>query len=140
MERLHPRDRRQGKKLAQVARIQARGQLYIPGSSHAPQAEFDEALAAFGLTQADDEGASSAGDGICYLWPCNVEAYNLWQRLQTQWRYSAIGGRTGLDYGAVAAILRDVLCIKPKARAELFAGIRAMECAALEVWAQEQGN
>lgn len=130
----------QGKKLTQVARIQARGQLYIPGSTHAPEAEFDEALAAFGFTQADDDDGHGSPSGFYYLWPCNVQAFNLWQRLQTQWRDSAMGGRTGLDYGAVAAYLRDVLCIKPKERAELFAGIQAMERAALEVWGQERAN
>ncbi len=137
MECLHPRDRRQGKKLAQVARIQARGQLYIPGSTHAPEAEFDEALAAFGFDQDGEDGAS-APDGICYLWPCNVAAFNLWQRLQTQWRANPMGGRSGLDYGAIVAYLRDVLLIKPKERAALFAGIQAMEFAALEVWGQEK--
>lgn len=140
MERLPQRDRREGKKLAQVARIQARGQLSIPGSNHAPDAEFDEALAAFGLTSGDDEDGTGAPDAMCYLWPCNVPAFNAWQRLQTQWRESAMGGRTGLDYSAVAAFLRDVLRIKPKARADLFAGIQAMEVAALNVWNQEKQN
>lgn len=141
MERLHQRNRRQGKKLAQVARIQARGQLYIPGSTHdAPEAEFDEALAAFGFVQGDDDGAAGVSDGLCYLWPCNLQAFNTWQRLQTQWREGSMVGKTGLDYGAVAAYLRDVLCIKPKARGELFAGIQAMEFAALEVWAKERSD
>ena len=141
MERLPQRNRREGKKLAQVARIQARGQLHIPGSNHdATEAEFTEALAAFGLTPDEGEGTTSAPGGLCYLWPCNVPAFNAWQRLQTQWRDSAMGGRTGLDYSAVTAFLRDVLRIKPKALAELFAGIQAMEVAALNVWNQEKQN
>lgn len=49
-----------------------------------------------------------------------------------------MGGRSGLDYSAVSAYLRDVLCIKPKARGELFSGIQAMEFAALEVWGEER--
>lgn len=67
-----------------------------------------------------------------------MATFNLWQRLQTQWREGSMAGRSGLDYGAVAAYLRDVLLIKPKARAELFAGIQAMELAALQEWAQQK--
>lgn len=132
------RNRRQGKKLAQVARIHARGQLHIPGSSHAIEVEFDEALAAFGFAQ--DGDSDGATDGICYLWPCNVKAFRIWQCLQTQWVESAVGVRTGLDYGAVAAYLRDVLCIKPKARASLFARIQAMEFACLDAWNQSRAS
>ena len=88
----------------------------------------------------EGEGAASASDGFCYLWPCNVPAFNVWQRLQTQWGESARGGRAGLDYSAVTAFLRHVLRIKPKALAELFASIQAMEVAALNVWNQEKQN
>lgn len=88
----------------------------------------------------EGEGTASAPGGLCYLWPCNVPAFNAWQRLQTQWRDSAMGGRTGLDYSAVTAFLRDVLRIKPKALADLFACIQAMEVAALNVWNQEKQN
>ncbi|MDP3651047.1 MAG: DUF1799 domain-containing protein [Rhodoferax sp.] len=128
---------RQGKKLAQVARIQARGQLYIPGARDEPDAEFDEALAAFGFQQAEEDPDAPPPDK-CHLWPCNVAAFNVWQRLQTQWRESAMGGRTGLDYASVTGYLRDVLGIKPKERIALFGCIQAMEIAALEEWAKQK--
>ena len=130
--------RREGKKLAQVARIQARGLLYIPSADQpdGPE-EFDEALALFGLR------ADAAPDDVpepedkCYLWPCNVAAWNLWGKVQTQWRVG-MEGRTGLDYAGVCAYLVDVLGLKRQERAELFKGLQAMEVEALNVWAQQR--
>lgn len=129
--------RRQGKKLAQVARIQARGQLHIPtqGKPDESEAEFDEALAVFGL-QPGEEDEAPAPPEKCYLWPCNLRTFNVWQKVQTQWRV-AMGGREGLDYGGVDRYLASVPGFRPKARAELWAGLRAMERAALEVWAEK---
>lgn len=133
--------RRQGKKLAQVARVQARGQLYIaePGTpDELTEAEVDEALQAFGLVREQDS-AEGAPEEKCYLWPCNVPTFNVWQAVQTQWRRAGmVGAKTGLDYEAVIAYMRDVLGIKRKDRAELFAGIKAMEVAAINTWAEQQ--
>lgn len=67
-------------------------------------------------------------------------AFNVWQRLQTQWRTGGMGERTGLDYAAVTSYLREVLGIKPKERAALFGGLQAMEWAALEAWAEKQNS
>lgn len=130
--------RGEGKKLAQVARIQARGQLHIPnpGKPDESEVEFDEALAVFGLQQGADDDTPPPPDK-CYLWPCNVPTFNLWQRLQTQWRVGGMGGCTGLDYAGVNACM-DLLRIKPKGRSELFSGLQAMEFAALQVWAVKQ--
>lgn len=129
---------REGKKLAQVARIEARGQLFIPKSrtQNEPQAEYDEALLALGLEQVDNDAYDAPlPDQKCYLWPCNLRTFYLWQCLRTQWRIG-VAGRTGLDYAAVIAYLRDVACVKPKVLPELFASLQAMECAVLEVVAE----
>lgn len=134
--------RGQSKKLAQVARVQARGQLYIPNQGEDPDdtTEIDEAAAAFGLqitTQDDDGGDNPPKQDLCYLWPDNVDTFNVWSQLQTQWRVG-MSGATGLDYTAVAAYLRDVAGIKKKDLPERFAEIRAMEVATLNEWAKQQ--
>lgn len=98
---------------------------------------MQDAMAAFGLC-AEGEGAA-APDEKCYLWPCNLPAWNLWQSIQTQWR-EGMQGRTGLDYAAVTAYMRDVLRIRHKRFAEMFSAIRAMEVAALNTWAEQRGR
>ena len=108
-------------------------------------------MAAWGLCIAPDDDdednppSDGASDGAgrtagpqCFLWPCNLAAFNAWQRVQTQWRTDGAGGRTGLDYAGVIAYLVDVLRIKPQARAELLGGLQAMEWAALEVWREQR--
>lgn len=142
--------RREGKKLAQVARLQARGQLYIPkpgGPTHEPAAEYDAALAGFGLQEVgvDDDVAAdgsiiasearkSIRDDKCYLWPCNEAAFNVWQSLQSQWLFKPSGQHSGLNYAGVSAYLATILRVKPKARTELFSALQAMEFASLKVW------
>lgn len=93
-------------------------------------------MAAFGLQQDESDDAQIPPDK-CYLWPCNVRAFNVWQQVQTQWRCS-MAGREGLDWVAVEVYLSSVPGFRPKARAELWAGLRAMERAALEVWAEKK--
>lgn len=132
--------RGQRKKLAQVARIQARGQLYIPkpGNSDEPQAEFDEALAAFGLL-AETQDGNEPPEEKCYLWPCNVRTFNIWQGVQTQWRVGGMGGRTGLDYAGVAVYLREICRIRPsRLWGEIWFGLQAMETAALNEYAEQR--
>lgn len=90
-----------------------------------------------GLEQIVGDDSPPPPDDICYLWPCNVRAWNIWQQVQTQWRVG-MAGREGLDYGCVAAYLASVPGLRPKAHAELWAGLRAMERAALEVWAEQR--
>jgi hypothetical protein len=102
-----------------------------------PAAEFDAALVAFGLQPGSRDDAAPAPDELCYLWPCNVRAWNVWQQVQTQWRVG-MGGREGLDYGGVQVYLASLPGLRPKARAELWAGLRAMEHAALAVWAEQR--
>lgn len=128
-----------GKKLAQVARLWARGQLQFsdPGQSSEHDDEFDEALAAMGFFRSEADEADAAApqepEGYCYLWPCNLRVWMLWNRLQTQW-CTGFQGRTGLDYASVIAYLRDVARVKRRDWDETFAGIQAMERAALDTW------
>ncbi len=58
--------------------------------------------------------------------------------LSTQWRVG-MGGLTGLDYNALPALF-SLLGIKKKSRRELFFGLREMERAALNVWADQREN
>ncbi len=145
LQRLLQGLRREGKKLAQVARIWARDQLYIPrqGEHDDPEAQLDEALAAVGLREEVAEVAegdeAAPQEDKCYLWPCNVATFDIWQRLQSQWRVGGIGGeRTGLDYAGVISYLREVAHVRNKDLPEVFGGLQAMELAALEVWASQR--
>ncbi len=83
--------------------------------------------------------ADQIAQEFCYLWPCNVRTYAIWHRIQTQWRRDGMGERTGLDYSGVEVYLRCVERIPPtKQWAEIWAGLQAMEAAALNAWAQQQ--
>ena len=64
----------------------------------------------------------------------------MWCQVQTQWAVDPAGSKTGLRYGDVAAYLRDVVRIKPKDFRACFAGLQAMELAALEEWAKLRRN
>lgn len=131
--------RRHSKKLALVARTQARGQLHIPSTDEPDEeAELDEAMAFFGLEEGEREEAEIPTQKCC-LWPCNVRAFNVWQAVQTQWRVGG-NGREGLDYAGVESYLRSVPGLRPKARSELFEGLRAMESAVLKEYRKQQEN
>ena len=119
----------------------ARGQLDTRHDDDADQeAEFDDALAVFGLSPESAPGEPEAQDR-CYLWPCNVRVWNIWHRIQTQWRTGGMGGRTGLDYDALATYLRQVERIRPTREwGEIWIGLQAMECAALDEWAKKSSN
>ena len=83
--------------------------------------------------------ADQSAEKFCYLWPCNVRTYAIWHRIQTQWRRGGTGERTGLDYSGVEVYLRCVERIPPNRQwAEIWAGLQAMEAAALNAWAQQQ--
>ena len=69
------------------------------------------------------------------VWPCNWQAVQLFIALATQWRVG-MSGATGLDYGAVVAVM-DCHGIKPKKRKSMLRKIRAMEIEVLTMWAQE---
>ena len=72
------------------------------------------------------------------LWPCNLQAWNCWQAVQTQWRVG-MAGRTGLDYTAVLAYLRTVHGLRGEDLREVFDGLQGCELAILELQAEQQG-
>ena len=122
-----------------VAGLWARNQLVtkVPDEADTYDAEFDEAAAALGLVAdgggADQDCPDQENQRTCYLWPCNVLAWNLWLRLQTQWRVG-VNGREGLDYGAVVCYMEKVARIKRNEFAALFSAMQTMEHKALAVW------
>lgn len=133
--RLRRRTRRERKKLAQAARLQALG-LLITKEQHETlkqHAELDAALAAHGLF-AEYEPAPPLQ--IFYVWPCNEPTYELWCSLQTQWRMG-MQAPTGLCYAGVHAAL-ELRRVPAKLRQQRFAEIQAMERAALSAWAERR--
>ena len=136
----------EGKKLAQVARACARGLLQSATEHTQDHEQRDQSLAAFGLFPQEQASADTPqATDKCYLWPCNVLCWGIWQSLQTQWRLDSMGNRTGLDYGAVAEYLRSVVGINARRRrwrgtswGEVWIGIEAMEQAALQAWAEKR--
>lgn len=85
-------------------------------------------MEAAGLTEDDfDMGAE--------IWPENLQAYELFSALRTQWRVG-MGGATGLDYNVVPAVLR--LQGVPRVDwPQLFEDIRVMESTALAAMRHE---
>lgn len=71
------------------------------------------------------------------IFPCNWKTIECFIDLQTQWR-TGMSGATGLDYTAVSMVLDLREILKPKKRREVFDGIRVMESAALELWAEQR--
>ena len=136
----------EGKKLAQVARAAARGLLQSATEHTQDHEQRDQSLAAFGLAFEEQDSADTPlASDKCYLWPCNALCWHIWQSLQTQWRVDSMGNRIGLDYGAVAEYLRTVVGINARRRrwrgtswSEVWAGLQAMEGAALQAWAERR--
>lgn len=65
------------------------------------------------------------------VWPENVQAYNLFQGLGTQWRVG-MGGPVGLDY-YVAYHRMDRMGLSPTDYDQLDQDLQVMEAAALDV-------
>ncbi len=63
------------------------------------------------------------------VWPENLQAFELFEAMRTQWRV-AMGGPVGLDY-TVLAWLMDLKRVPLDERAALLDDIRLMESAAL---------
>ena len=59
-----------------------------------------EECASIGILQED-----AIDNSDCFIWEENWEAFSVFARMKTQWRYSAAGTPTGLDY-----LLFDKLC------------------------------
>jgi hypothetical protein len=129
--------------------LQARGLLDTSPTHPTAQADYDnddiaqdeaDSLAAWGLVaepSADDctQPPEPKQERMAYLWPCNAPTWTKWNSLHTQWR-SGMGGREGLDYGAVCALMRDVWQVPRQERPQLMLELQHMEQAALHVWAQ----
>jgi hypothetical protein len=69
-----------------------------------------------------------------YLWPENLQAWNLFFACQTQWRIG-MGGREGLDYSGVQRVIDQQRQWRIHRR-RLFADVRRMEGACLDEWAK----
>lgn len=70
------------------------------------------------------------------LWDVNAPVFRLFDALGTQWRCAGMGGaRAGLDYTAIEPTAR---LVKVDLVDGVFDGLRAMEHAALDVWAEKR--
>ena len=109
----------------------ARGQLQFGRreGEATPDDEVNAALAAFGL-QADME---IEVDEEFALWPDCLDAFQLWQLVQTQWKTNAAGRPDGLNYPGVEVVM-DRRRIAPENRDEMFALMQVMERATLVEW------
>lgn len=66
------------------------------------------------------------------IWPENVQAFDVFSALATQWRPAAGGGVVGLDYAAIRPVLQ-MMQVKRSTWPALFSDIRVMELAARAV-------
>lgn len=105
----------------------------VPGRDDT-QDSFNESVNGFGLVI---EGPAEVALDEFYLWPENVAVFNLWCTVQTQWHVSD-GQRTGLKYDGVMLCLAMCDYVKKRDRAEVFALLQAMECAALNEWSKKR--
>lgn len=120
------------KKLEEVARFWARGDLQQEQDHAKDQARLDEQYAFFGLVP--DKPALPDLEPV-YLWPENVASWNLFMDVQTQWRSNGVGN-TGLDYPSVHCVI-DQHRVWRRRRRERFAEVQVMERACLEEWAEK---
>jgi hypothetical protein len=67
---------------------------------------------------------------VVEIWPENVQAYELFCAMDTQWRIG-MAGPTGLDYAALPMALRMIGAARVDWQ-QLMADIRVMESAALQ--------
>lgn len=119
----------------EAARLMARGdfQKENEDTTHAPAAEIDESLAAFGLYAEAPVQLAEQPTPTFYLWPESVAAFAFWRTLQSQWRHG-MDGPTGLDYSGVWAVLNNT--VQQRQRKALFEDITHLEAGALQGMAQ----
>ena len=94
--------------------------MYKPGLSDKDRAVMEAA----GLTEADFP------DEVVEVWPENVQAYNLFASLRTQWRSAGMAGVLGLDYTPLFHKM-DRMGLTAEDYLDLEDDIRAMEYEAL---------
>ncbi|MDD5176751.1 MAG: DUF1799 domain-containing protein [Sterolibacterium sp.] len=90
--------------------------------------EFASDLAAFGVTE------KKADSGVLDIWPENVDTWETFRALETNWRIIA-GGMAepryqGIEYASIPEALR-MAGVKKKKQPAVRAGLRIMERAAL---------
>ena len=81
-------------------------------------------------------GAEDYEDDAIVIWPENHRAWLFYTDLcGTQWRWASVGmgapARTGLDYTAVLACVKEQTDLTDEERKQLFDDVRIMERAAL---------
>lgn len=99
-----------------------------------------EQLEAYGAPAelVEEARAKAAASNVFEIWPDNWESLQAFRCLATQWRVTGKMDRlvrTGLDYAAVLAWLRE--CVHKRKRSQIFNDIQLMEAAALEVFADQ---
>lgn len=72
------------------------------------------------------------------VWPDNMQSVSVFVSVTTQWR-SAGYGPTGLDYSALASVVKDLLLVPEVERPQIFDDVRIMEEAALNVMRHSNG-
>lgn len=119
------------KKLEEVARHWARGDLQTQDDHAKAQDALDEQFAHWGLVP--DRPVEPEPEAV-YLWPQNVPAWDLFMLVQTQWRGTGVG-REGLDHAGVELAIDERRAWRTRRR-QRRDEIRIMERAALEEWAK----
>lgn len=110
-----------------------------PEAEAQAQETLDADAAALGvqmLPPDDEETAPEAEpEDVFYLLPCNLEAWNLWQRIQCQWMHG-MEGPVGMHWpGAVILLQGRRTALARRVRRHLPV-LAAMERAALEEFAK----
>lgn len=96
-------------------------------------ASEDEALAAFGLKR--DE---SPDDAVCWVWPENWDAVQVFASMVTQWNVG-FAGPVGLRYEVVPLMLR-VQGVERSRWPDVFAQVRLCEGEALRFFAERRSD
>lgn len=90
-----------------------------------------EELAEHGVTWDD-----VATEYECDIWPCHLDAFNVFSRMTSQWRTSSHAVH-GLDYGVLPFIF-NLLSIPPEKQLTIFDQVRIMEGEAIVVIRAQQ--
>lgn len=91
---------------------------------------------AFGLRPVWDD-AEIERDEV-YLWPENVEIWNLFNACGSQWM-EGLNGRTGLIYTGVEVVM-NMRGVKKSKRPDVFSKIQVMERAMLNAWSEKRNG
>lgn len=122
------------KKLTEVARAHAQGLIEVPGQRKAEQDAVAEAAAIFGL-RPEFEGVVVEP---LYLWPENLESWQIYQALQTSWKEDAWG-----DPAISAHDLESMLRMSGVRRGDQkvkMQDIQAMQREARKAWREKRAN